>query len=159
MFNSAGTALRYSNGKILYGPFWGDYASHKTLYAGPDPADQDRVLIRKALQINGKTWAFEETRVSPAEVEGGKPTVHSKAVRLSHLDLNENISDRELYLRSTFRPISNIIGISLFHKSGSFFVTENSFAKLSYYRWSEWLKDVQDTRDLSFYLWMRWLIN
>ena len=47
MFNTAGTSYRYSNWKILGGISLSDYDSHKTLFAGPDPADSNRILIRK----------------------------------------------------------------------------------------------------------------
>ena len=77
MFNSQGTSFRYSNRKILGGCFFGDYNSFKTMYAGPDPADTNRVLVRKVIKTGERTWAFEETRITPAEVEGGKPSVHT----------------------------------------------------------------------------------
>ena len=47
MFNTTGASYRYSNWKILGGISLSDYDSHKTLFAGPDPADPNRVLIRK----------------------------------------------------------------------------------------------------------------
>ena len=47
MFNSSGKNYRYSNKKVIGGIMMGDYGSHRTLYAGPDPADANRVLVRK----------------------------------------------------------------------------------------------------------------
>ena len=47
MFNQSGSARRFNNSKIIGGIGPGDYNSHKTLFAGPDPADKNRVLIRK----------------------------------------------------------------------------------------------------------------
>ena len=164
MFNLAGSGLRFNNKKVLGGCFWGDYNSHKTMYAGPDPADSNRVLIRKVIKTSDKTWAFEETRVTPNE-EGGKPTVHTTVSRLGLLDLNENISDDELTKRLVYRPTPNVISFSLFSRpyaagaGSSFSMVENSHTKASYYRWSEWWQDVQDRRDLSQYLWLRWTLN
>ena len=40
---------RYSNWKTLGGITPGDYDTHKTLYAGPDPSNNDRILIRKLI--------------------------------------------------------------------------------------------------------------
>ena len=113
MFNFASSAMRYNNYKLLGGNFFGDYYSHKTMYAGPDPADSNRVLIRKVIQTSDKTWAFEETRVTPSE-SGGKPTVHTTVSRLGILDLNENITDDELTKRLVFKPTPNVISFSLF---------------------------------------------
>ena len=132
MFNVAGNCLRYSNKKILGGSFWGDYSSHKTLFAGPDPADPERVLIRKVVQTSDRVWCFEETRVTPNN-EGGKPTVHTTMHRLGHLDLNENCSDKELMIRATHRATPNIIGFSLFMRpylsgSGSSFTIVENYA-------------------------------
>ena len=141
MFNRQGSSYRYNNRKILGGSFLSDYSSFKTMYVGPDPADSDRVLIRKVIQIGDKTWAFEESRVSPAETEGGKPTVHTQVTRLGHLDLNESLSNDELFIRLMHRPMPNIISFSLFSRApakggASYFqIVENSLFKASYYRW------------------------
>ena len=71
MFNTAGSAYRFNNNKILGGCMMGDYDTHKTLFAGPDPADNSRVLVRKLVQISDNRWAFEEARITPSEKEGG----------------------------------------------------------------------------------------
>ena len=31
---------------------------------GPDPADPSRVLVRKLVQVNDKTWGYEEVTIS-----------------------------------------------------------------------------------------------
>ena len=163
MFNLAGSVMRYNNKKLLGGSFFGDYDTHKTMYAGPDPADSNRVLIRKVIKTSDKTWAFEETRVTPNE--SGNPTVQTTVSRLGILDLNENINDEEQTKRIVFRPTPNVISFSLFsrpYKSGatsSFSLVENSHTKASYYRWAEWWNDVQDRRDISQYMWLRWTLN
>mgnify|MGYP000415458819 CR=1 FL=1 len=150
---------------MLGGCFFGDYNSHKTIYAGPDPADSNRVLIKKVIQTSDKTWAFEESRVTPSETEGANPTVHTTVTRIGILDMNDNISFEEETKRLIHRAMPNLLSFSLFSRayqtgrSSSFSVVENSHTKASYYRWSEWWKDVQDRRDLSQYLWLRWLLN
>ena len=60
----------YSNWKTLGGCFMGDYSTHKTLYAGPDPSNSDRIIVRKLIQTSNNVFAFEETRITPAEEEG-----------------------------------------------------------------------------------------
>ena len=47
MFNTGGSSRTYRNNKILGGILPGDFNSHRTMFAGPDPADPSRVLIRK----------------------------------------------------------------------------------------------------------------
>ena len=47
MYNQSGSSRKYNNYKILGGFLPGDYATHRTIFAGPDPADCNRVLIRK----------------------------------------------------------------------------------------------------------------
>ena len=164
MFNQGSSSGRFNNYKILGGISMGDYDSHRTMFVGPDPADSNRVIIRKLVQTSDSTWAFEEATVTPGE-EGQKPTVHSTAHRLGHLDINEKLDEHELALRLQYRAMPNVIGFSLFSRpwaSGSrsaWSIVENSLTKKSKYRWSEWLKDCQDKRDLSAYLKMRWMMN
>ena len=88
MFNQCGTARRYNNNKILGGIGPGDYNSHKTLFAGPDPADKNRVLIRKLVQTSDNVWCFEEARITPSD-KGGNPSVHTTLHRLGWFDINE----------------------------------------------------------------------
>ena len=47
MFNYGGKNYRYNNWKIIGGITVGDYSTHSTLFAGPDPSDSSRVLVRK----------------------------------------------------------------------------------------------------------------
>ena len=65
----------------------GDYGSHRTLYAGPDPADYHRVLVRKLVQTSDKTWCFEESRITPSDMDGAQPTVHTTLHRLGNIDI------------------------------------------------------------------------
>ena len=91
MFNSAGSSYRYNNWKILGGVSLSDYNTHKTIFAGPDPADSERVLVRKLVQTSDKVWCFEESRISPPKEDGGFPTVHTTLHRLGWIDLNEKL--------------------------------------------------------------------
>ena len=99
MFNTAGTSYRYSNWKILGGVSLSDYNTHKTLFAGPDPADSNRVLIRKLVQTSDKVWCFEESRITPYEKEGGLPSIHTSLHRLGWVDINEKLDAKEAALR------------------------------------------------------------
>ena len=83
----------FSNWKVLGGVWPGDYGTHRTLFAGPDPADPNRVLIRKLVQTGNKTWAFEEARLTPSDVEGGQPIVHTTMHRLGWMDINEPLTE------------------------------------------------------------------
>ena len=146
MFNSAGSSYRYSNNKILGGTMLGDYQSHRTMFAGPDPADPSKVLIRKLVQTSDHVWCFEEARISPS-ADGAQPSVHTTMHRLGTMDINENVGDNEWALRLTYRSMPNIIGFSLFtrpwenSRGVSLSVVENSLAKKSNIRWAEWFRD------------------
>tara|TARA_B110000305_G_C18989922_1_gene425636 strand:+ start:37 stop:534 length:498 start_codon:yes stop_codon:yes gene_type:complete len=165
MFNTAGSAYRFNNNKILGGYMMGDYDSHKTLFAGPDPADTNRVLVRKLVQISDNKWAFEEARITPSETEGGNPTVHTTLHRLGWFNINEPLTEKELAMRLQYRAVPNVIGFSMFlrpYASGSrssFTIVENSLIKGNNYRWAEWFRDLQDRRSIAAYLKMRWALN
>ena len=165
MFNFAGSSYRYNNRKVLGGVMMGDYASHRTLSAGPDPADPSRVLVRKLVQTSDSVWCYEETTIAPSESEGGSPTVHSTMHRLGWFNIMEPLDDGELSFRLSYRALPNVIGFSLFSRayesgrSSNFTVVENSVNKQSSYRWVEWLRDMQDRRDMASYLRMRWTLN
>ena len=164
MFNKAGSARRYNNWKVLGGSTPGDYESHRTMFAGPDPADPSRVLIRKLIQTGEATWCFEESRISNSVSEGGIPTVHTTIHRLGQTDVREELDEKEHALRVAYRPVPNVIGFSLFARayegarSGSFTIVENSLSKPKY-RWAEWFKDLADRRDMASYLKFRWNLN
>ena len=164
MFNWAGSSYRYNHKKILGGSMVGDYQTHKTMFAGPDPADPQRVLVRKLVQTSDNVWAFEEARITPS-AEGGQPSVHTTLHRLGWFDINENVSERELAMRLTYRPVTNVVGFSLFtrawnnSRSVSWTMTENTLNKTSGYRWQEWFRDLQDRRDIAAYLHNRWVFN
>ena len=81
--------MRFNNWKVLGGASLGDYNTHRTLFAGPDPADPKRVLVRKLVQTSEKVWCFEESRISAPATEGGIPTVHTTLHRLGATDVNE----------------------------------------------------------------------
>ena len=64
MFNYASTMQGFSVNKVLGGVKRNDNASFRTLYCGPDPAAPERVLVRKLVELNEGSWAYEETRVT-----------------------------------------------------------------------------------------------
>ena len=166
MFNYGGSAYRFNNKKILGGVTMGDYNTHRTLFAGPDPADKNRVLIRKLVQTSDSVWAFEEARITPGETEGAQPTIHTTIHRLGWLNINEPLDEQELTTRLMYRPMPNVIGFSLFSRAWStpgssahYSIVENSLSKKSNYRWAEWFRDLQDRRDIASYLRLRWALN
>ena len=66
MYNFAGNFHpKFNNYKVLGGYFRSDVDSHKTIFAGPDPADPTRILIRKLVKISDSTYCFEECRITP----------------------------------------------------------------------------------------------
>jgi hypothetical protein len=56
------------------------------LYAGQDPADPSRALVRKLVQVNKNTYCYEESTITPGE---GSPTIHTKLYRIKDFDLHE----------------------------------------------------------------------
>ena len=164
MFNVASTNARYNNWKTLGGCSPGDYQTYKTMFAGPDPAEPSRVLIRKIVQTSQNKWCFEETTVTP-NADGGAPTVHTTLHRLGWFDINEELTEKELVHRLNYRPAPNIIGFSVFSRCwanstrSSFNLSEATYNKQSTYRWQEWFKDQVDRRNIASYLWWRWTLN
>ena len=166
MFNSASSNLTFNNWKILGGVATGDYATHRTLYAGPDPADPDRLLVRKLVQTSENAWAFEEATITP-NAKGKKPTIHTTMYRLGWQDVNSKIDDTEYAMRLMYRPVPNVVGFSLFSRpckrgalaGSSFTIVENQLEKRGGTRWLEWFKDLQDRRDIASYLKTRWWLN
>ena len=92
-----------------------DKDTHHTLYAGIDPAEPKRFLIRKLVQVNKTTYCVEETRITPAETVR-KPTIHTQLFRIKDFDLHEKLTPEELQIRGSFRPIPNVLGFSLFFR-------------------------------------------
>jgi hypothetical protein len=74
MFNSTFGSNSFRTYGVLGGYTYGDFETHKTLYAGIDPADPRRALIRKLVQVNKSTYCYEETRITPGEKA---PIVHT----------------------------------------------------------------------------------
>lgn len=161
MFNTATPSGPYRNYKLLGGVFVGDFETHRTLYAGVDPADPSRALIRKLVQVNPSTYCYEETRITPGEK---KPVVHTQLYRIKDFDLKEKLSPEEIQIRGAFRPLPNVMGFSLFYKTltqgGTHFsIVENTLFKRASGTWLEWFQDVRDRRDMHAYLKGRWRYN
>ena len=117
MNNTASFNYRYSNWKVLGGVLPGDYSTFKTLYAGPDPTDPQRVLVKKLVKIDEGTWCMEQTSIEAPEKEGSQPTVHTQVFRLGTFDIEENIDAKELHIRLLYRPMPNILSYSLFSRA------------------------------------------
>jgi len=93
MFNYAANYKQYTNGRILWGLSAEDGESHQTIFAGPDPADPSRILIRKIVKINNGTYCLEESRVTPTLGDPTHPTVHSQVFRLGGIDVKEHLDN------------------------------------------------------------------
>ena len=85
------------------------------LLTGLDPADPERVLIRKIVNISDGQYAYEETRISK-DPERPNPRVHTTISKLNGFDLKEHLSNRELSTRGKFRPLPNVVGFSLYYR-------------------------------------------
>ena len=136
----------FKNRRVLKGMTRSDLDSHKTLYAGPDPADPTRVLIRKLLRVSPSTYAYEETRITKNETEGKEPTVHTQVYRIKGFNLDEHLTPAEAMIRGAYRPVGTPLGFSLFYKhneyvkSGYFTLVENQLYKPGQ-TWEEWWVD------------------
>lgn len=62
---------------------------------GLDPADPERLLIRKIVNHSDGQYAYEETRISK-DPEHPQPRVHTVLSKLNDFDLQEHVSNREL---------------------------------------------------------------
>lgn len=158
MFNFASSSPKYRNYKVLGNTAGNDVNGHKILYAGQDPADPSRALIRKIVQVSPTTFCYEETRITPTETT---PQVHTQLYRIRGFNLDEEITAEEIQIRGAFRPLPNVLGFSLFSKklaSGSHFsIVENALWKKAPGTWIEWFQDIRDRRDMSAYLRSRWV--
>ena len=109
--------------------------------SGPDPADPQRVLVRKILELRDGKYAYEETTISPTEQ--GVPTVHTTAYKIHMWDLKEDVPLKEITTRLLFRPQPNCIGMSLYYRktaSGTnhLSITENTLWKPNVGTWTNW---------------------
>ena len=135
-----------------------------SLFIGPDPAQpENRVLVRKIVQVSPSLWCYEETRITK-ENASSEPVVHSNLYRLARWNPHEFVSAQELQIRGKHRGLPNVIGFSSFYKNTAesglhFSVVENMFDKASGCSWSEWFGDMKDRRDMSQFLRKRWLYN
>jgi len=129
---------------------------------GPDPADPERVLVRKILELRDGKYAYEETTIAPSET--GVPSVHTTAYKIAGWDMKENISQKELNTRLSYRPQPNCVGFSLYYRkteggSNHLSIVENTLWKPNFSGMLNWWADWNDRRDLSRYLRFRWAMN
>ena len=116
MFNYTGSYSTFRNYKIIGGTTPGDYDSHRTLFAGPDPANPNRVLVRKLVQTSENVWCLEEARITPG-TEGSQPTVHTTMHRLGQFDIQEPIDEKEWNFRLCYKATPSVVGFSLFSRA------------------------------------------
>ena len=64
MFNFACATSNFRAERIFGGLNKGDADSYRTLFAGPDPANPSRMLVRRVIQLSETTYAYEETRIT-----------------------------------------------------------------------------------------------
>ena len=102
----------FLNRHVLGGFDTTDIETHRTLYAGPDPALPGRILIRKLVRVADQTFCYEETRIQ--RVENASPTVHTQIYRLKGFDLDEKVDAYELTMRGAHRPLPNVLGFSVY---------------------------------------------
>ena len=143
--------------KVLGGAGFGDSDSGRILYAGPDPAGSDKVLIKKVFKSGRNQWFFEETFIN------GNHSVHSQSHSLGLLDLRQQLSDKERIILKTFRPTPNILSFSLYWRKltsgGSHMsITEAGFDKIGA-PFMEKFNDYLTRRDAFSYLKGRWNAN
>ena len=173
MFNYGSFVGQFKNNKVLGGYTSGDtstqtilYAginsSIKNIFAGPDPADDRKALIRKLVQVNQTTYCIEEIRITPATMQ--IPTVHSQMFRIKNFNFHEHVDVKETNIRLIYRPMPNVMGFSLYCRQGAtgmpyLTIVENSFFKNSTFKWREWWSDFKDRRDMAAYIKGRWNFN
>ena len=80
---------------------------------------------------------------------------------MNGFDLNEHLSNYELQMRGKYRPLPNVIGLSLYNRItqagvSHFSIVENTLYKSSGHGWVEWWRDWNDRRDMAKYLKLRW---
>ena len=148
----------YGNNRAIGGLYPQDYETFRTLYAGQDPADPARALVRKLVKV-GSTYCYEETRITPQQ-DKKDPSVHIQLFRVKDFDLKESLTPQELQLRGLFRPVPNVMGYSIYYRDGtaktrSATLVENTLTKNGG-TWLEWFQDLRDRRDMSAYLRIRW---
>lgn len=157
MFNFGSLAPKYSFKQVFGLNIYEDPSGTKILYAGQDPADPSRALIRKIVKVSPTTFCYEETRITPQQE---RPSVHTQLYRIKDFDIDEHLTPEEIQIRGAFRPLPNVIGFSLFSKklaNGSHFsIVENALWKKAPGTWLEWFQDFRDRRDMSAYLKRRW---
>ena len=163
MFNYAAQAVTsFSPGKVLGGADVADSTSYRTLFCGPDPADPERVLVRKILELSNGRYAYEETTITPNQ-DAGVPSVHTTAWKIHGWDMKEEVTQKEINTRLMHRPMPNSVAFSLYYRktnggTNHLSIVENTLWKPNY-SWNQMWADWNDRRDLSKYLKFRWMLN
>jgi len=108
---------------------------------GPDPADPQRVLVRKILELRDGKYAYEETTISPSD--SGVPSVHTTAYKIHLWDMKEKVTQKELNTRLLYRPQPNCVGFSLYYRktnagTNHLSIVENTIWKPHVGTWTNW---------------------
>ena len=79
-------------------------------------------------------------------------------------NLKEDVTQKELNTRLTYRPQPNCVGFSLYSRktedgTNHLSIVENTIWKPHIGTWRNWWADWNDRRDLSRYLRFRWMMN
>ena len=110
------------------------------LLSGLDPADNNRLLIRKIVQLKEGSYAYEETTISKNK-HNGAPSVHTTMSKLGGFNLEEHLTNSEIQFRGAYRPMPNVVGFSLYHRKtqaggNHLSIVENTIEKSSGYSWT-----------------------
>ena len=84
--------------RIFFGLNHGDADSYNTLYAGPDPANANRMLVSRIIQLGESTYAYVETRVT-RNSNSKQPSVHTTISKIAGFDLKEKVTPEEASIR------------------------------------------------------------
>ena len=161
MFNYSRSHASFKPRKVVGANSRVDFNTYRILYAGPDPADESRFLIKKVVQVAPHTYCYEESTVTKTDTG---PQVHQTLYKLGELDMREAVGIEERTLRQKFRPFSNFIGFSVFYKNlegkkwkSHWTMVENFLQKPEEQRWADWYRDYRDRANIANYLYNRWV--
>ena len=126
-------------------------------FLGPDPADPNKILVKKVFRTNENSYFYEDVRLDVKS-----KTAHSQAHILTH-DLKEELDEKELDIRRSYRKNYNIVGFSLFWKPLDAGKNHLSIIELTNETptetWSLWKNTWLAKRDAFHYLKSRWFAH
>jgi hypothetical protein len=84
MYNAAYIGPKYSNWRVLGGMHKNGATDTRMLFAGPDPADPSRILIKKLVLVSNNLVCLEETRITPFNESNNEGNADKKGVYSAH---------------------------------------------------------------------------